>query len=249
MASKIPLRLKKEPLLEAVCEVRFVSEKESVADLLPGLLFKALPEKYPNIVRLPAADIPHAIAEKDPAFRYAPKIRLEGDNHSVQIGEHMVSLSNRRPYSGWETFSSNIRELFGALKDTDLAGHLQRLSLKYVDLIELEVPPTLHLLNVDLKLGGRDLCDRPVQLRTQIEEADLTHIIQVASPAEVGLQGESQRRRGLLIEIDTVRPLKDDESWDILESCLERAHLASKKMFFELLREGTIEKLEPVYPE
>ena len=76
----IPVRLRIEPLIEAVWEIRVTSEKQNVADLLPGLIYQALPGRYPRIVRLPVADIPAPIAEKDQNLRYIPKIRLEGDS-------------------------------------------------------------------------------------------------------------------------------------------------------------------------
>ena len=66
MKNKIPVRLKKEPLLEAVWEIRFSGTKPSVADLMPGMLFRTLSGKYRNIVRLPVADIPATIVEHDP---------------------------------------------------------------------------------------------------------------------------------------------------------------------------------------
>ena len=48
MDNKIPVSLKKEPLLEAIWEIRFSAAKSSIADLLPGMLFKALPGRYGN---------------------------------------------------------------------------------------------------------------------------------------------------------------------------------------------------------
>ncbi len=90
MRKRIPVRLKREPLLEAVWEVRFTSAKRSVVELLPGLIYKALGSNYPNAVRLPAADIPSVVVEQDPSLRFVPKIRLEGNNHAVQIGDHVV---------------------------------------------------------------------------------------------------------------------------------------------------------------
>ena len=69
MKKKMPVRLKKEPLIEAVWETRFTSEKQNVADLLPGLIYQAIPGRYQNIVRLPVADIPAPIAEQDPNLR------------------------------------------------------------------------------------------------------------------------------------------------------------------------------------
>ena len=247
--NKIPVRLRKEPLIEAVWEVRFTSEKQNVADLLPGLIYNAIPGRYPNIVRLPVADIPAPIAERDPNLRYVPKIRLEGDNQAIQIGEHVLSLSCRRPYSGWKSFSADIRNLIAVGRETGLINHLDRFSLKYIDLIQLVQPPDLCVLNIDLKLGGHPVAKQPVQLRTEIIEEGLIHIIQVVSPAEVSLPGDATRPEGVLLDIDTIASFKEDGSWGDVEKRLDVAHSASKKIFFNLLTAETIARLEPEYPE
>lgn len=244
--NKIPVRLKKEPLLEALWEIRFKSAKSSVSELLIGMIYKALSSKYPEIVRLPAADIPTPVKEFDASLRYAPRIRLEGGNYAVQIGERVVSLSCRRPYPGWEAFSEEIQILADVLRNTALIEHLERFSLKYVDLIELEQPPDLSCLSVELKLGGLHIDTRPVQLRTEIEDEDLVHIVQIFSPAQVVLPG-NQKLSGVLLDIDTIRSLEKDGSWDVLINCLDGAHSTSKRMFFELLTAETIERLEPEY--
>jgi hypothetical protein len=108
---RIPARLKKEPLLEAVWEIRFDAVKAPIADLLPGILYKTFAGKFSSVTRLPFADLPAVAFEHDPNLRYAPKIRLEVGNQAVQIGEHMVSLNCRRPYSGWAQFYRDITEL------------------------------------------------------------------------------------------------------------------------------------------
>jgi len=249
MNKKIPKRLKKEPLIEAVWEIRFEGTKPSVADLLPGLVFKALPDRYPNIVRLPSANIPGPIVESDPRLKYVPKIRLEGGNQAVQIGEHVVSLNCRRPYSGWKTFSKDIRTLMEIVRDTGLIDRLERFSLKYIDLIDLDQPPSLSCLNLELKMGKYEIDTRPVQLRTEIKEGELMHIIQIISPAEVSIPGESGRVHGVLLDIDSIRPIKENESWPDVESHLDEVHLSSKEMFFSLLSSETIDSLEPEYEE
>ena len=154
MKNRIPVRLRKEPLLEAIWEIRFSGAKPLVADLLPGMLFKSFPGKYDTAFRLPGADIPAPVVEHDPNLRYAPKIRLEGANQAVLIGDRVVSLSCRRPYSGWAKFSDDIRELAEAVQETGLVDRLERFSLKYIDLIELEKPVGLALLD----LGWCSLC-------------------------------------------------------------------------------------------
>jgi uncharacterized protein (TIGR04255 family) len=230
-----------------VWEIRFSSDKPSVAELLPGLLFNTLLQKYGNIVRLPAADIPAPIVEHDPNLRYVPRIRLEGGNQAVQIGEHVVSLSCRRPYSGWTKFSEDIRGLIAAIKNTGLIGRLERFSLKYIDLIELDPPADLGCLNLELKLGEHAISTRPVHLRTEIREQDLIHIVQIVSPAEAVIPGDEKRMVGVLLDIDTIKPLSESESWDDLERRLDDVHLSCKKMFFSLLKPETVIKLEPEY--
>jgi len=249
MVNKTPIRLHKEPLIEAVWEVRFTSTKPSVVDLLPGIMFPALKDKYPNIVRLPSADIPALIAEHDPVLRYVPKIRLEGGNQAVQIGEHVVSLSCRRPYSGWKTFSEDIRSIIQIVRNIGLIDRLERFSLKYMDIIDLDQPPSLSCLNLDLKIGGYDTHTRPVQLRTEIKEGDIIHIVQILSPAEVSIPGNSKKFVGVLVDIDSIRPIKENETWNNINQHLDDIHLSSKKMFFNLLTPETIDKLEPEYKE
>ncbi len=94
MNKSLPLKLKKEPLLEAVWEIRFVLKNPSTGDLLPGLLSKEFYRRYKNIVKLPTADIPDPIAENVPNLRYLPKIRLEADNQAIQIGKRRKEADN-----------------------------------------------------------------------------------------------------------------------------------------------------------
>ncbi|MFP4307980.1 MAG: TIGR04255 family protein [Desulfococcaceae bacterium] len=246
---KIPIRLKKEPLLEAIFEIRFTGAKQSVAELLPGLIFKAMPEKYPETVRLPAADIPARILENDPNLKFVPKIRLQNQNQAIQIGEHVVSISCRRPYSGWAVFSKDIRNLIFAIRETKLIRAPERFSLKYIDLIALNPPRGLKCLNIDLRIGEYALAQKPVQIRTEIEEADLTHILQIVSPAIASLPGEEKQTKGILIDIDSIWNPDEKNPWEGIESRLDDIHSSCKQMFFSLLTQRTIDLLAPEYGE
>lgn len=247
MTQRIPVRLKREPLLEAVWEIRFQSSNLSVGDLLPGFIYKALSGRYPDIVRLPIADLPAPVLEQDPSFKYAPRFRLSGTNQAIQVGGYSVSLSCRRPYSGWTVFSEDILALIGVVRETGLIEHLERFSLKYLDLIELDQPPNLNCLNIELKVGSHQITTRPLNLRTEIQEAGLVHVIQILSPAEASLRDDSNQLTGVLVDIDTIRPIGERESWDVLGNDLDEAHSASKAIFFSLLTEKTVLKLEPQY--
>lgn len=247
MKKSIPVRLGEEPLLEVIWEVRFVGADQPVADLLPGVLFSDLQDRYPNIVRLRARELP--VLEHDPNLRYLPKTRFENDNRAVQIGDRSVSLHCRRPYSGWSRFSADIRHLAAALQKSGLTGRLQRFALKYVDLIELGHPPDVGCLNLDLMLGEWEISTSPIQLRAEIPESDLLHIVEIISPAEATLPGNDTPLKGVLLVIDTIKMLGESESWDCVEGRLDDVHSACKNMFFDLLKPETVDALNPEYEE
>jgi hypothetical protein len=53
----------------------------------------------------------------------------------------------------------------------------------------------------------------------------------------------------LLLEIDTIRSLSGESSWDEMTDSIESVHDKSKARFFDLLAENTLAKLRPVYPQ
>lgn len=118
--------------------------------------------------------------------------------------------------------------------------------------VTLRVPCTAEWSCANKSLSFRfcsGLRERPVQLRTEIREKELLHIIQFASPAEVSLPGVDERLRGVLLDTDSIRPIGEGESWREVESNLDLVHAASKELFFELLTAETLERLEPEYQE
>lgn len=242
----VPKRLKKEPLIEAVWEVRFNSDKESVAELLPGLIYQAMGTSFPKTVRLPASNLPRSVLQQDANLRYMPTVRLEGPPYSIQIGEHVVSLSCRRPYTGWGEFEPKILQLAEMLTTTNLLTRLERFSLKYIDVIPLIEMPSLKPFRVVVKVGNHDLTTNPVQLRTELRENGFLHIIQIASPAQAVLTtGESFK--GLLIDLDTIYQQETDAFWIDFRELINRAHLLNKNLFFHILTKETETELEPEY--
>ena len=242
----VPKRLKKEPLIEAVWEVRFSSDKESVAELLPGLIYQAMGTSFPKTERLPASNLPRAVLQQDANLRYVPTVRLEGSPYSIQIGEHVVSLSCGRPYMGWGEFEPKILQLADMLKTTNLLTRLERFSLKYIDVIQLSEKPSLNPLQIVIRLGIHELTANPVQLRTELRENGFRHIVQIASPAQA-VFSTGEQFEGLLIDIDTIYQQETNEFWEEFRTLLNQAHLLNKNLFFHILTKETETLLEPEY--
>lgn len=246
MPKQVPKRLGKEPLIESLWEIRFSSETNPVADLLPGLVFAAFPGEFPKIEPLPAANIPLQIRQLDANFRHTPTVRLRNDHYVIQIGEHVVSLSCLRPYKGWEEFGEKIRKLAGVLKETNLINNPERFSMKYTDILPAGNGLSIAPLDIVISLGGGNQNMLSLQLRTEVIEEGFVNIIQIISPADVQLLG-GEKISGTLVDNDTIYDHKKGDFWQNFHEQLDQMHAVNKRMFFNLLKEETITNLEPEY--
>ena len=97
--TKLPLKLGKEPLIEALFEMRFKATAP-VSNILPGLLFtKFKGEK--KIEKLPAAQLPEELRKVDPSLHYAPLLRIYWDRFMILTSDRSSGLACKMPYPGW----------------------------------------------------------------------------------------------------------------------------------------------------
>jgi uncharacterized protein (TIGR04255 family) len=240
----IPKKLKKEPLIEALFELRFTSEKNSVSDLLPGLIFEKLSDRFSKVEKLPASDLP-AVVLNDPNMRYVATIKLSGEEpYCIMIGEHVLSLCCSMPYTGWNSFLALIIELLNVVNKTSLITNTERISLKYSDVLEEKDGFTLEDLKLDLQIAGNRIVKNPMQLRAELNDDNFINIMQIAYPSEVTLN-TGKKFNGLLLVIDTISKKMPDNFWTDPKVFLDTAHAVNKSTFLNLLKPETITRLEP----
>lgn len=248
--NSIPKRLKKEPLIEAIWQVQFeTAEGVPVGDLLPGILFPALRNEHPNLQlqRLPSADIPAQMAQVDPNLRHMAKYRMEEPNSPFmfQVGDRIITLNCRRPYAGWAAFKEKILALVGIIESSRLVPAPLRHSLRYIDLLTLEPAPVLSSLQLSLKLGAFDIQARPLQTRVELLDGTCTHVVQVATPAQVMFpEGMTE---GSIVDLETFANVPPN-GWGAVATQIDHIHDRSKAMFFQqLLTADAISRLDPEY--
>jgi uncharacterized protein (TIGR04255 family) len=111
-AGPLPTKLEKEPLVDAVFEIRF-APRVPASSVIPGILFTR-PETQPQqIERLPAADIPAEFRSREPSLRFQPVMRLHwDDNFLIMVGDTSLGLGCKMPYPGWRNFKPHILRRF-----------------------------------------------------------------------------------------------------------------------------------------
>ena len=121
----------------------------------------------------------------------------------------------------------------------------QRHSLRYIDLLEMELAPNLSALQLSIGLGTLDTQAQPLQIRLELRAENCMHIVQIATPTEAALP--EGIRIGSVIDIETV-PVPEATSWQGIRDQLDQLHTCSKQLFFEqILTTEAIERLEPEY--
>ncbi|MCK5799794.1 MAG: TIGR04255 family protein [Deltaproteobacteria bacterium] len=241
---KVPQKLGKPPLVEALVEVRFVAESPA-SDVLPGLLFSALRDEYASVKSLPVANLPRAMREQDIGLRYSPGYQLVGDKRTVNIGSRVLGVSCGMNYSGWGELRDAGRRAFDALLKTRLVTKIERVSLRYMNIIEPRAGASqISMIRARVEVLDQSPDDEGFHLRMENPDGEFLHIVQLATGAATSSKGVDVRR-GLLIDIDTIKSIGDLPSIDDLMALFEAGHEKAKNVFFGLLTPETLKSLEP----
>jgi uncharacterized protein (TIGR04255 family) len=246
----LPTKLKKDPLVDAVFEIRF-SSALAASSVIPGILFAKLKAHPQQIERLPASDIPSQMRALNPALQFQPLMRMHwNDNFLILIGDISLGLACKMPYPGWENFKSHILQLVELLNEGQFITQIERYSLKYVGVVDgKDLPAQIARIKLDLQLGNYTLKAQPFNIQLEIQSDPFQYIVHLAAPASAALMDGSQRT-GLLIDIDGIREHRTTNLGEFISELPDRVeamHTRNKELFFGLLTEETLAYLEPIY--
>ncbi len=248
MKKKLPIKLRAEPLIDAVFEVRFICAFPA-SSILPGLLFSKL-DGNKTIESLPVAQLPKQFRDADPNLQFSPLNRIDWDKFYINIGDQSLSIGIKHPYPGWNLFQPAIIKVIEVIKDSHIIGSIERYSLKYIDLIpSSSIKDQVSFINSDITLAGHKLEKEAFQLRIEIPKDGFINAVHIISSAKATIHtGES--REGLVVDVDTISNQKFSSIEDFLvdfEKKLSVIHSVNKEIFFDCLTENTIELLRPIY--
>lgn len=248
MATGLPKKLKKEPLIDAVFELRFSSQVPA-SIVLPGLLFEKL-EGGKSIRSLPVSQLPKPLRDSDPNLKFAPLSRIEWGNFFVSVSDSSVAISSKYPYSGWNLFKPAITRVVQIVAESNIIDTIERYSMKYVDMLQsLDAKQKVSMINCGLSIAGHSLEKEPFQLRIEIPRDGFINAVQVASSAQAELH-DGTKMEGLIIDVDSFPPPGGFSTAVLLENFsekLEAIHQTNKAMFFDCLTPEAITSLEPEY--
>lgn len=245
----VPTKLEREPLIDAVFEMRFEASAP-VSSILPGLIYNALSGEK-TIEHMPIMSLPKEVRESDVNLQFAPLVRVSWGAFWIFIGDKNFSVASRLPYTGWTQLREAVLTAFTVVCQSGLISKINRYSTKYVDMIPFEADlPLDETFNFSLSIGGVAAGFKDYQVRADIADGSLRHIVNLVSNATTHLNGEPNQTSGSIIDIDTFENLEGeppDQFLSLLAERANKAHSANKALFFNCLTDKTLNWLGPVY--
>jgi uncharacterized protein (TIGR04255 family) len=245
---KLPISLEREPLIDAVFEVR-MGGTPHLSDILPGYLFSQL-EPRPTIQRLPIADVPQAIRSADPNMAFAPVVRLDWQEFMISFGDRNLAIGCKLPYPKWPRFKEVILKIVEMASLIEPFGNVERYSIKYVNIIQASVlSEQIRKIDMSIKVGEVQAKSDNLSVQVQREEGDTLHILSVVTGAQASLQ-DGRVIEGIVVDIDSIRSVNFPNLASFrqgLENAVETLRLSNKKKFFSCLTPAAIADMGPSY--
>lgn len=246
---KIPVRLARDTIVESLFELRFSSQSQDVEDVLVGLLFGQLKDRFPRTEQLAAAMLPREMRQANLQLRYAATHRLTGTGIAVIAGPRVFGLSCAAPYIGWAKFKKEIESALHALDKTGLVDTVERYSLRYVNLIPCEQGGE-YLRSTELKcdLGGLPMNRTGFEFRAEVNSGPHVSVVTIKSAIDIARPTAPVATHGLLVDIDTIRMEPDGGKKVRLDAlALDEVHVEEKRVYVNILTEDQIAALGPEY--
>ncbi|MCP4185514.1 MAG: TIGR04255 family protein [Hyphomicrobiales bacterium] len=243
----LPKTLTREPLIDAVFEVR-LNDTPPLGDILSGFLLHDF-KQGAKMNRLAAADIPYPLRKEDANLQFSPTQRVELEKFSILIGDRNIVVNCKLPYPKWPNFKPMILDVMERIAKVDLPGVVERYSIKYVNLIQAPThQEQIAKIDMVIKLGDLKVGDEQLTLQIHRKEGDVVHILSIATGARGQIDGSSVS--GVLVDIDSIRNTNfpDFETFlTNLDDGLKELRQANKEKFFSCLTEATIQEMGPTY--
>jgi hypothetical protein len=242
MDSKKLKSIEKCPIVDSIIEIRFETSIDSNAVF--GVIYGQILDMYKGKVQnLPESQLPPAVRESNPALRYKPLYKIEGDKTIIQIGPNVICLGAKIPYKGWDEFSSIFKKIINKLLRVQIITRVTRLGIRYVDFFPGDIKN-----NITMKLVMNEKYT-PIGefIRSTIIDEGFYNVIQFYNNVNYNNVKTKEITVGSLIDIDTSKEYSDSYFLEHLEDELNIGHDKNKKLFVATLEPDFLESLNPQY--
>lgn len=246
-------KLGRDQIKSALFELRFDPIHDGLADLLPGMLYGSLGAAYPTVSALPPSEMPLAIRQQMPNWQFMGLRQMSSaDSRSnLNIASSSVYLELIGGYPGWDEFRSQIHAIVDAIAKLGVVSRFTRYSLRYQNILPADVLPDLSELQFSLTMAGKEVSKSGIQVRAELHEEDIVAVVNLMPSIvfNVSMKGQNFEESGALVDIDVVPTHMPEDFLSRKVLLIDQLHEREKEVFFGILSESVINRLEPVWED
>ncbi|WP_260175422.1 MULTISPECIES: TIGR04255 family protein [Paraburkholderia] len=250
MLSRIPKRLGKEPLVDALFEVHFAPSEASLASSVPGFLMFAIPGIDRTVQSLPLGSVPKEFRDSQPGLSFQPLVRLEFGRYFINVGDRSLIVGAKLPYSGWSGFRSAILSALDAVLGSGLVTSVVQCSIRYIDVVEQSIIASdISALDLGMRIAGKEITIERTTITTRLQDGRLVHDVMINNSVDAQVVNRGAVK-GIIINTATIDEFEEEPAAKFKERLPQLAdeiHASNKKVFFGLLTEDLVAKLDPIY--
>lgn len=239
MNNKIPIKLVQSPILEAVVEIRFVSNFPDGS--IFGLLYKELKTEFQDYRELPYIQIPEHIRKQDKNLEFISLYSFENENYQVNFGNKVISIVDKKEYTGWNNYKIQIKNIMDILEKVELISKVTRIGIRYVDFFE-----NISIQDkIKLKIQNSPFDIEKTTIETNIKD-DLFDIkLHILENCQISMRNDVLI--GSIIDTDVSKNYNEKKEIEQVLEEINLAHAKSKGIFFGILEDKYMKTLEPIY--
>jgi uncharacterized protein (TIGR04255 family) len=231
------------PLIEAICDFRFVQGQQPWTWTVPGLMYARIKEEFPLVQDQPALQMQVPMPAEQPAtaqimggVSQVQFIRAD-ETAVVQLGPSALVINLLRPYTGWEQFRALILKQFDTYTDIAAPLGLVQIQMRYINKLEIPQPRAGEALNVNQYCNV--LPNIPDALNSWI--SGFLQRIEIEVPGSQSrlvvqsgsIPPEQENHVGILVDLEYTVRTREPLALTSVERTLEEAHVEIKKAFNE----------------
>jgi uncharacterized protein (TIGR04255 family) len=233
-------KLKIEPIVESICEIRYSINESLPVDLQTAIFISSL-NLTSAVETLPILQMPEQIRKSDPNLRYIPYYKFQFNDSVVQVGPRVLVVASPLPYIGWDKMRLNLTQILDSLLKNPNVSNIERIGLRAIDFFDFDV-----INKTTVKYTG------PVKLPVEqynylvVYNKEKSKVkLQIANQAN--FETITSKRTGSLIDIDAFCDNDLERSLDFILSKVAELHDLSKEIFVQTLTSEYLNELGPQY--
>lgn len=247
---KVPIKIEPDSLVQTVVEVRYTLRLPFEVSL--GLLFNALDDTYtysnsndtfnnsPIGFKLINSNEVSLISKLNFLF-YNDRISFE-----LQPGTIIFNCHNG--YIGWQDYKQEILRVLQQFDETKLFIEFKRVGLRYIS--EYKEMDLTELSRFSFQFGLPEIKSESYTFTSVFNHNDRIIRLNLSNNQQRQSKNDNNESEEMVfsqVDIDVVRSEISINSLDALEEIIEANHSIEKDVFFQLLNDDFLAKLNPIY--